>query len=176
MPICLRFRKPQQRSVFRPLSGIENTFPFFGNFAVAEVFALHASLWREIKNAKEARVMKTFTKTLIASAGVFALLAGAAVAQQPTQQDTKSGSQTSPADKSGSQPIAGSGGATASPSKQDKGGTDTQDVEKKAQQGAKENMASPAKGGVATKSDTPMTGTQDNEKKAQQGNTPAKGN
>lgn len=116
--------------------------------------------------------MKKFTHTLIASAGALALLAGAAVAQSPTQQDTKSGSQTSPADKSGSQPKAGTGGSMTPPSQQEKGGMGTQDAEKKAQQGPKDNM--PSKGGTATKSDTPMTATQDAEKKSQQGNQPNK--
>lgn len=118
--------------------------------------------------------MKTFTKSVIASASALALLAGVAAAQSPQQGDTQSGSQTAPANKSQTQPVTGSGGTMTPPSQQEKGGMGTQDVEKKAQQGAKENAATPSKGGAATKSDTPMTATQDAEKKAQQGNEPAK--
>ncbi len=44
-----------------------------------------------------------------------------------------------------------------------------QDVEKKAQQGAKENQMSPNKGGTATKTETGSNAVMDNEKKAQQG-------
>lgn len=119
--------------------------------------------------------MKTFSKSVIASVSALALLAGAAVAQSPQQGDTQSGSQTAPANKSQTQPTPGSGGgAMTPPSQQEKGGMATQDPEKKAAQGAKENAASPSKGGTATKSDTPMTATQDVEKKGQQGNTPEK--